>query len=49
MVDISNETWNNAGVSVIRIHETDNLSKTLLLFLYISDISKMIKRYDKAI
>ena len=40
MVDISPETWNNAGVSVIRIHENDNVNKTLLLFLCISDISR---------
>ena len=40
MVDISPETWNKAGVSVIRIHENDNVNKTLLLLLCISDISK---------
>ena len=40
MVDISPETWNKAGVSVIRIHENDNVNKTLLLFLCISDISR---------
>ena len=40
MVDISTETWNNAGVSVIRIHENDDVNKTLLLLLCISDISK---------
>ena len=40
MVDISAETWNNAGVSVIRIHENDDVNKTLLLLLCISDISK---------
>ena len=40
MVDISAETWNKAGVSVIRIHEHDNVNKTLLLFLWISGISK---------
>ena len=40
MVDISAETWNNAGVSEIRIHENDDVNKTLLLLLCISDISK---------
>ena len=40
MVDISAETWNKAGVSVIRIHENDDVNKTLLLLLCISDISK---------
>ena len=40
MVDISPETRNKAGVSVIRIHEDDNVNKTLLLFLCISDISR---------
>ena len=45
MLDISAETWNKAGVSVIRIHENDNVNKTLLLLLCISDISK---RWDGA-
>ena len=45
MLDISAETWNKAGVSVIRIHENDNVNKTLLLLLCISDISK---RWDSA-
>ena len=40
MVDISAKTWDNAGVSVIRIHENDDINKTLLLLLCISDISK---------
>ena len=40
MVDISAETWNNAGVSVLRIHEDDDVNKTLLLLICISDISK---------
>ena len=38
MVDISAETWINAEVSVIKIH--DNVSKTLLKLLCISDIAK---------
>ena len=40
MVDISAKTWDNTGVSVIRIHENDYINKTLLLLLCISDISK---------
>ena len=40
MVDISAETWNNTGNSVIRIHENDDVNKALLLLLCISDISK---------
>ena len=40
MVDISVETWNMAGVSVIRIYENDNVNKTVLLLLCTSDISK---------
>ena len=28
MVDISAETWNKARVSVIRIHENDDVNKT---------------------
>ena len=40
MVDICAEAWIKAGVSVIRIHENDDVNKTLLLLLCISDISK---------
>ena len=40
MVDISAETWSMAGVSVIRIHENDNVSKSVLLLPCTSDISK---------
>ena len=40
MVDISAETWNKAGVSVLRIYENDDVNKRLLLLLCISDISK---------
>ena len=40
MVDISTETWNKTGVSVISIHENDDVNKTLLLLLCISGISK---------
>ena len=40
MVDISAETWNNAGVPVMIVHENDNVNKTLLLLFCISDISK---------
>ena len=38
VVDISAETWINAEVSVIKIH--DNVNKTLLKLLCISDIAK---------
>ena len=31
MVDISAKTWNEAEVSVIKIHENDNVNKTVLL------------------
>ena len=31
MVDSSAETWNNAGVSVIRMHENDDVSKGIAL------------------
>ena len=40
MVDISAETWNKAGVSVIRVHENDNVNKTLFQLLCISDVEK---------
>ena len=33
MVDISAKTWNKAEVSVIKIHENDNVNKTVLLLL----------------
>ena len=39
LVDISAETWNKAGVSVI-VHENDNVNKTLLKLLCISDVKK---------
>ena len=41
MVDINFETWNQAAVSVIRVHENDNVNKTILLSLGISDASKI--------
>ena len=41
MVDISAETWINAEVSVINIHENDNANKALLKILYFSDIAKI--------
>ena len=40
MVDISAETWNKAEVSVIKIHENDNVNKKVLLLLCISDAKK---------
>ena len=35
------ETWNKAEVSVIRVHENDNVNKILLKLLCISDIAKI--------
>ena len=40
MVNIDYNTWNKAGVSVIRVHENDNVNKTLLRFLCICDLNK---------
>ena len=40
MVDVSAKTWNRAEVSVIKIHENDDVNKTVLLLLCISDITK---------
>ena len=40
MVDISAETWNKDEVSVIRVRENDDVNKTCLLLLCISDVSK---------
>ena len=35
MADISAETWNEAGVSEIKIHGNNDVNKTLLLLLCI--------------
>ena len=40
MIDISAQIWNKVGVSVIREHENDNVNKTLLKLLCISDLKK---------
>ena len=40
MVDISVEAWNKAKVSVINMHENDNVNKTVSLLLCISDVKK---------
>ena len=40
MVDISVKTWNKARVSVIRVHENDNVNKTLFKLLCISDVKR---------
>ena len=40
MVDISAEVWNKAEVSVIRVHENDDLNKTILKLLCISNAKK---------
>ena len=42
MIKIGAETWNNVGVSVLKIHEKDNVDKTLLLLLFISDVNKRL-------
>ena len=40
MVDISAETWINAEVSVIYVHENDNANKALLKILYSLTLQK---------
>ena len=40
MVGISTETWNKARVFLIRVHENDNVNKTLFKLLCISDVKK---------
>ena len=40
MVDVSAETWNKAGVTAINVHENDDVNKTVVLLLCISDYSK---------
>ena len=40
MVDISAETWNKPKVSVTKIHENNNVNKTVLLSLCIFDTQK---------
>ena len=40
IVDISAEVWNKAEVSVTRVHENDDLNKTLLKLICISDGKK---------
>ena len=40
MIYISAETWNKSEVSVIKIHENDNVIKIVLLLLCISDAKK---------
>ena len=40
MVDISAETWNKGGVSVIRVHENGNVNKTFFKLLCVSDVKK---------
>ena len=40
MVDISAETWDKANVSVIKVHENDNVNLTLFKLLCISDAKK---------
>ena len=40
MVDISAEAWDKAGVSVIKVHENDDVNKILLILFCIFDIDK---------
>ena len=40
MVDSSAKTWSKAEVTAINIHENDDVNKTVLLSLCISDVSK---------
>ena len=40
MININSNTWNKVGVSVIRVHENDDVNKTLLRLLSICDINK---------
>ena len=42
MIKISAKTWNNAGLSVLKIYGNDDVNKTLLLLLCVSDISKRL-------
>ena len=37
MVDISAETWNKAGVAAISVHKNNDVNKTLLQLLCISN------------
>ena len=40
MININSNTWNKAEVSVIRVHENDDVNKTLLQLLCICHINK---------
>ena len=40
MVDISTEIWKKAEVSVIKIHENDDVNKAVLLLFCVSDAKK---------
>ena len=40
MVNISAETWNKTKISVINIHENDDVNKTLLKLLSISNVKR---------
>ena len=48
MVNINSNTWNKAGLSVIRLYENDDVNKVLLQLLCICDLSKRWagKKYD---
>ena len=40
MVDVSAEAWNKVKVSVTKIHQNNNVNKTLLQLLCISTLQK---------
>ena len=46
MVRTSAETWNNAGFPALQIHKDNDVNKTLLLLLCISDIRSEIRLYE---
>ena len=45
--DISAETWNKAGLSAIRIHESNNVNNIVLLLLCISDKLENLNQTDQ--
>ena len=40
MININSNTSNKAGVSVISVHQSDDVNKTLLWLLCIGDLNK---------
>ena len=47
MVDISAETWSTAWVYVLGMHENDDVNKTLILLLCVSNISERLNSTNK--